>query len=520
MSNARSSTFNNMPLVYTQNNDENYPPITSMLRKTKRDEPRLAGTASKRPALASINNIQSIGTANSDLGKQIKQRQTNPFSVRVDTKKPSPKQKQIASRAQRTSCTNNSRLSSVANVMRQSTLSSFSTNTTTSSTFSVFKDRSSVSSSAPALSALRDRTNIPTTTTPASSKPSECPMSVEASRTPRSTRSRHASCASLRNMDIDESSNFSDMSIDLKEEAPLIKNIDEGASLEESPEYVEDIDNHLRKMEELYKPKPGYMSRQRYITIANRSTVIDWMFEVLNKFHMKVRKFDRSSTRSVCDEFHLSQKTFQLAVSYVDRFLSKMNMPRKNLQLLGTTALFIACKVEEIYVPVGSALAARFVWITDNTYTVHQLFKMEVMILNKLDYEINSPTTLDFQDRFIKASGGDCTEQYLTEYLCNRSLIHGDKFLKYTPSLLTAAAIGLSRATQKPTEPVWTPTLAHYTKYTYPEIKECMSDLLQLQKLDVTPDSRRYAAVWNKYNLARYMFVLQKQPIESIPTHQ
>ena len=80
---------------------------------------------------------------------------------------------------------------------------------------------------------------------------------------------------------------------------------------------------------------------------------------------------------------------------------------------------------------------------------------MEVMILNKLDYEINSPTTLDFQDRFIKASGGDCTEQYFTEYLCNRSLIHGDKFLKYTPSLLTAAAIGLSRATQKPTEPVW-----------------------------------------------------------------
>ena len=58
-----------MPLVYTQNNDENYPPITSMLRKTKRDEPRLAGTASKRPALASINNIQSIGAANSDLGK-------------------------------------------------------------------------------------------------------------------------------------------------------------------------------------------------------------------------------------------------------------------------------------------------------------------------------------------------------------------------------------------------------------------------------------------------------------------
>ena len=48
-------------------------------------------------------------------------------------------------------------------------------------------------------------------------------------------------------------------------------------------------------------------------------------------------------------------------------------MPRKNLQLLGTTALFIACKVEEIFVPAGHALAARFVWITDNTYKVHEV---------------------------------------------------------------------------------------------------------------------------------------------------
>ena len=40
---------------------------------------------------------------------------------------------------------------------------------------------------------------------------------------------------------------------------------------------------------------------------------------------------------------------------------------------------------------------------------------MEVMILEKLGYEINSPSALSFQDRFIKASGGDCTEQYFTE---------------------------------------------------------------------------------------------------------
>lgn len=45
---------------------------------------------------------------------------------------------------------------------------------------------------------------------------------------------------------------MSDMSIDLRDvevEQPKIRNIDEDASLEESPEYAEDIDNYLRKME-------------------------------------------------------------------------------------------------------------------------------------------------------------------------------------------------------------------------------------------------------------------------------
>ena len=31
----------------------------------------------------------------------------------------------------------------------------------------------------------------------------------------------------------------------------------------------------------------------------------------------------------------------------------------------------------------------------------------------------------------------------------------GDKFLNYTPSLLTAAAVGLAKATFRPGQPVW-----------------------------------------------------------------
>jgi len=290
------------------------------------------------------------------------------------------------------------------------------------------------------------------------------------------------------------------MSIDLTDGQPTaIRDIDADANpVFDSPEYVEDIDCYLRKMEEQYKPRAGYMSKQRQISHSHRCTVVDWMYEV-------------------CDEFHMGQKTFELAVSYVDRFLSKMSMPRKNLQLLGTTALFIAHKVEEIEQDVG--LAARFVWITDNTYTIHELFRMECMILNKLGFEMNSTTTNSYQDRFLKASDADCRETYMTEYLCDRALVHGEKFLKYSPSLLTSAAVAVARATFRPDLPAWTPTLAHYTKYSYPELKDSMTDLLAMHKSDFFADNekRPFGACWNKYSLPRYMMILRKTPIESLP---
>ena len=67
----------------------------------------------------------------------------------------------------------------------------------------------------------------------------------------------------------------------------------------------------------------------------------------------------------------MDQKAFLLAASFVDRFLSKMLMPLSSLQLLGTTALFVAFKVEERKTAHG--LAKKFLWMTKNTYTVNQV---------------------------------------------------------------------------------------------------------------------------------------------------
>ena len=55
----------NMPLVYAQSDSENYPQITSLMRKTKRDGATVASGAAKRPALATISNFNN----NNDLSK-------------------------------------------------------------------------------------------------------------------------------------------------------------------------------------------------------------------------------------------------------------------------------------------------------------------------------------------------------------------------------------------------------------------------------------------------------------------
>ena len=65
------------------------------------------------------------------------------------------------------------------------------------------------------------------------------------------------------------------------------------------------------------------MERQPEITPTMRSILVDWLVEV-------------------ADEFKLQQETLFLTVSYIDRFLSKMEVPGGKLQLVGTAAMLIA----------------------------------------------------------------------------------------------------------------------------------------------------------------------------------
>ena len=92
------------------------------------------------------------------------------------------------------------------------------------------------------------------------------------------------------------------------------------------------------------------MQKQPDITSGMRSVLVDWLVEV-------------------GDEFSLQPATLYRAVGLVDRFLSLMSVMRGKLQLVGTTAMYMAAKLEEIYPPE----LADFAYITDNTYCQKQV---------------------------------------------------------------------------------------------------------------------------------------------------
>lgn len=74
----------------------------------------------------------------------------------------------------------------------------------------------------------------------------------------------------------------------------------------------------------------------------------------------------------VHDKFELMNETLYLTVNLIDRFLSKQAVVRKKLQLVGLVALLLACKYEEVSVPIVEDLVV----ISDKAYTRNDVLEM------------------------------------------------------------------------------------------------------------------------------------------------
>lgn len=258
--------------------------------------------------------------------------------------------------------------------------------------------------------------------------------------------------------------------------------------------YVNDIYTYLRENEVRYHTK-DYMQTQKDITPNMRAILVDWLIEV-------------------AEEYKLSSETLYLAVSYIDRYLSKKTVMRGKLQLVGVASMLLASKYEEIYAPSVD----EFVYISDNTYSKEEVFCMESNVLDTLEFCLTGATTKNFLRRFLKAAGGaDVNVTMFANYLCELSL-HEYCFTKYLPSVVAASAVCLALHTLNKT-PCWTSTLEYYThlRLTDDVFRRCITEMHHHHK---TAPKVPLQAVQDKYSQAKFCRVSDHKvipPVASLP---
>jgi cyclin B len=197
-----------------------------------------------------------------------------------------------------------------------------------------------------------------------------------------------------------------------------------------------------------------YMHHQHAMNTTMRAVLIDWLFEV----HLKLK---------------FTPETLYLTVNIVDRYLTKKaNVPRRELQLIGTTALLIASKYEEIC----PANIDDLVEACAGTYPYGEILETEETILKTLNYQISIPTIYTFLVRYLNAAHADIKLCYLSSYIAEGSLHSYGMMKKYKPSLLAAAAILIGRKAIG--RNVWSPTLLKYSKYREEDVVPVARDMI------------------------------------------
>ncbi|XP_037233511.1 cyclin-A1 [Falco biarmicus] len=244
-------------------------------------------------------------------------------------------------------------------------------------------------------------------------------------------------------------------------------------------EYAEEIHQYLREAEVRFRPKPCYMRKQPDITTEMRAILVDWMVQV-------------------GEEYKLQTETLYLAVNFLDRFLSCMSVLRGKLQLVGTAALLLAAKHEEIYPPEVD----EFLYITDNAYGKRQLLRMEHLLLKVLAFDLTAPTINQFLLQYIQRHGVCIRTENFARYLAELSLLEADPFLGYLPSQTAAAAYCLANYTVN--RSFWPETLAAFTGYSLSEIVPCLTDL---HKACFDASHCQLQAIKEKYKHSKYLQV-------------
>jgi len=184
-------------------------------------------------------------------------------------------------------------------------------------------------------------------------------------------------------------------------------------------EYFPELLQSLKIEEKLLKYNPINRKYHTDVSEKMRLILVSWLTEVHKKFR-------------------LLDETLYLTVHIIDSCLHSIDFTwnKSNFQLLGVSALLLACKYEEIYFPELN----DFYRITDKTFSISQIIECEFHICKILKYCIFTCYPIRFLELYRFIFNLSDSEFFFCKLIVEISIMDS-RFLEFDRSLIALASV-------------------------------------------------------------------------------
>ncbi|OHT16878.1 Cyclin, N-terminal domain containing protein [Tritrichomonas foetus] len=197
------------------------------------------------------------------------------------------------------------------------------------------------------------------------------------------------------------------------------------------PQYAEKIIINAQKEEaETRIQISNFHKIQTEITMNMRSIVIRWLINVHHDFAM-------------------SSETLFNAIYFFDYTLSQVNIPKSEIQLLGTVCLMMAAKIDELKPPNISEI----IELCSTHYKISEFEVYERLVFRTLNYRLHYPHTKTFLKRYLNALEANSSFSDIANFICEASLFCYDLNI-YNPSAVAVAIIVITSCCLKSVLPL------------------------------------------------------------------
>jgi len=215
-----------------------------------------------------------------------------------------------------------------------------------------------------------------------------------------------------------------------------------------------------------------YISQQLEITEAMRAILVDWLVEVQ-------------------ESFELNHETLYTAVKITDIYLSKKQVKKEELQLVGATACLIACKVDERIPP----LVDDFLYVCDDAYNRDELMRMERKMLKVVGFDLGYSLSYRYVRRYGRVCRVNMPVLTLARYILEMSLMEYSLNTNTSEAKLAASSLVLAMKMKGLTG--FTATLEYYSGFKLSELEDLFNRLIAMLK---KPSGANLKTIKSKYS--------------------